>query len=119
VTEYLRKQKLSMKDDKVYLKHILEAIGTIEEYLADIEDEASLKQNRMAFDAVVRNLGIIGEAANNLSNEFKQKHPELPYSDIIGMRNVIIHDYLGTNVKIIWDTCKEDLPILKEQLSTF
>jgi uncharacterized protein with HEPN domain len=108
-----------MKDDKVYLEHIRESIEQIEEYLVNTDDGDSLKQDRKTLDAVIRNLAIIGEAANNLSDEFKRQHPDLPYKDIIGMRNVVVHDYFGVNSKVIWDTCKEDLPRLKELLPKF
>ena len=68
----------------------------------------------MMVDAVVKELEIIGEAANNLSPEFQQAHPEIPFRDIIDMRNFLIHEYFGINTKTVWDTCKNDLPPLKE-----
>lgn len=102
-----------MKGDGVYLKHILEAVESIENYTKDL-DYALFGKDKKTIDAVVRELEIIGEAANNLSDEFKNSHPEIPFRDMTDMRNVLIHEYFGVNKKVVWDTCKENLPKLKE-----
>jgi uncharacterized protein with HEPN domain len=68
----------------------------------------------MIVDAVVRELEIIGEATSNLSKDFRSAHPDVPFRDIIDMRNVLIHDYAGVNTLIVWETCKTDLPPLKK-----
>lgn len=99
--------------DSVYLRHILEAIKSIEEYLKDFNYESLLKDKKTVA-AVVREMEIIGEAANNLSDDFKKSHPEIPFRDMSDMRNVLIHEYFGVNIKIVWDTCQIDLPKLKE-----
>ncbi len=102
-----------MKDDTLYLGHIRDAIEKIDNYTAG----ASYNQfasNSMMVDAVVRQLEIIGEATNNLSPSFCREHPEIPFRDIIDMRNVLIHDYAGVNSQIVWDTCQNDLPELKK-----
>jgi len=70
--------------------------------------------NRMMVDAVVRQLEIIGEATSKLSKDFREANPEIPFRDIIDMRNVLIHDYAGVNTTIVWETCKNDLPQLRE-----
>ena len=101
-----------MKDDKLYLGHIRDAIEKIDNYI----EGASYNQfafNSMMVDAVVRELEIIGEATSKLSSEFKCKHPDVPFRDIIDMRNVLIHDYAGVNKQIVWNTCQNDLPNLK------
>jgi len=101
-----------MKDDTLYLGHIRDAIEKIDNYIAG----ASYNQfasNSMMVDAVVRQLEIIGEATNNLSSSFCRKHPDIPFRDIIDMRNVLIHDYAGVNPQIVWDTCQNDLPKLR------
>ena len=103
--------------DGVYLRHILEAIESIEEYLKDFNYEAFLKDKK-TIDAVVRELGIIGEASSNLSQKFKDEYPAIPFRDITDMRNVLIHEYFGVNAKIVWDTCKIDLSNLKEVIKT-
>jgi uncharacterized protein with HEPN domain len=101
-----------MKDDRTYLLHILDAIEKISTYIAAVEfDEFS--HNDMMIDAVVRELEIIGEASRHLSEEFQDKHFEIPWYKIKAMRNVLIHEYFGVNLKVVWDTCKNDMPALK------
>jgi len=100
------------------IKHIQEAIEKIDGYIADFDFE-SFAQDSKTLDAVVRQLGIIGEAANNLSEDFKVSHPDIPYRRMISMRNMVIHEYFGVNEEVVWDTCKESLPVLKELLSKF
>ncbi|MBN2182728.1 MAG: DUF86 domain-containing protein [Sedimentisphaerales bacterium] len=100
-----------MKDDRTYLLHILEAIEKIEKYIESVGfDEFS--QNDMMIDAVVREFEIIGEASRNLSDKFQEEHSEIPWYKIKAMRNVLIHEYFGVNLKVVWDTCKSDMPVL-------
>lgn len=70
----------------------------------------------MIIDVVVRNLEIIGEAARNIPEEYKEKHSNLPWLDMIGMRNKVIHEYFGVDMDTLWKTIHEDLPKLKEQI---
>lgn len=102
-----------MKDDTLYLGHINDAIEAIEQYLGDANYEQFIA-NKMMVDAVVRELEIIGEATSKLSKDFRKGNPEIPFRDIIDMRNVLIHDYAGVNTMIVWETCKIDLPPLKK-----
>ncbi len=106
---------MSSDKDIIYIKHIRDAIFDIETYLKgkSLED---LKSDSMLLDAVVRKLEIIGEATNKLSESFKRKHPQILYRDIIDMRNFLVHEYFGVNPKIVWDTCKFDLPTLKNHI---
>jgi len=104
-----------MKDDKVYLSHILGAIEQIEIYLSGT-DYDSLKADNMLLDAVARELEIIGEAANNISEEFRKAHKNVPWHKAIGLRNKIIHEYFGLDLKILWETCRKDLPKFKKQV---
>ena len=101
-----------MKNDSIYLRHILEAIEKTERYLSATNYESFI-HNDMMTDAVIRELMIIGEAANNLSEEFQEEHSDIMWWKIKAMRNVLVHEYFGVNLKIIWDTCKENLPALK------
>jgi len=107
-----------MKDDVVYLRHILEAIEKIESYVKGAAYE-SFSRNDMMIDAVVRELEIIGEASSNLSEEFRTEHGDVPWRDAIDMRNFLIHEYFGVRTKVVWDTCREDLPLMKRLLSKF
>ncbi len=107
-----------MKDNFIYLKHILEAIGSIESYLKGFTYE-SFKKDKKTIDAVVRELEIIGEASNNLTDDFKKNYPKIPFRDIVDMRNVLTHEYFGVNTKIVWDTYKENLPELKEVIEVY
>ena len=67
-------------------------------------------------DGIARNLEIIGEAAKRLSDDFKSMHPDIPWRQITGMRDKLVHDYLSVNYNIVWDAVKEDLPPLEEKL---
>jgi uncharacterized protein with HEPN domain len=106
-----------MRDDTTYLKHILEAINTIGEYIAGM-DYDQFSGNKMAVDAVVRELEIIGEAAGNLSADFRKNNPALPVKDAVDMRNFLIHEYFGVNKKIVWDTCQKELAPLKDVIAS-
>jgi len=102
-----------MRNNRAYLNHIREAIESIEEYLENVTYH-KFTSSKMIIDAVVRELEIVGEASNNLSDEFREKHPEILWRKMKNMRNFLIHEYFGVNTKIVWDTCKEDLPKLKK-----
>ena len=102
-----------MKDDQVYLRHILDAVEKIETYLGSQTYEF-FSNNDMMIDAVVRELEIVGEATSHLSNQLRASHPEIPWRDAIDMRNFLIHGYFGVRTRVVWDTCKEDLPKLKK-----
>jgi uncharacterized protein with HEPN domain len=103
------------KDDSVYLKHILDAISRIKEYTQDIKYENFI-DNYLIQDGVIRQIEIIGEATKRLSKEIKEKHPEIPWKDMAGMRDKLIHDYLGVDIDAVWDTVEEDIPDLKNRL---
>jgi len=105
-----------MKDDKVFLKHILDAIGNIEEYLSGTTYQ-DFSSNKMMVDAVVRELEIIGEASANISRRFQDEHPDVMWAKMKATRNFLIHEYFAVNTKIVWDTCKENLPELKQFVS--
>jgi len=102
-----------MKNDTIYLRHILEAIEKIEHYLLNTTYK-SFSANDMMIDAVVRELEIIGEASSKLSKEFKDNHPDVAFRDATDMRNFLIHEYFGVRKEIVWETCQEDLPKVKK-----
>ena len=103
------------RDDSVYLRHILDAIERIEGYLAGLSIEQFL-QNGLLQDAVVRRLEIIGEASRNLPNTIRQAHQEVPWAEISGLRNRVVHAYFDVNLQIVWEVARDDLPVLKAQV---
>ena len=106
-----------MRSDPDRFRDILEAIARIEKYA---------KKGRKAFERdellqtwVVHHLQIIGEAARKLSHSSRQEHPEVPWAQIIAMRNILVHDYFGVDVAEVWSAVEKDLPVLKRQIKTF
>ena len=99
-----------MKDDRVYLRHILEAIQDIEQYASVGRD--AFMADKMRQDAVVRKLEV-GEAVKNLSENAKQGRPEIPWRQIAGMRDRLTHDYFGVDLVLVWATVEKDVPNLK------
>ncbi|MEI7425997.1 MAG: DUF86 domain-containing protein [Candidatus Moraniibacteriota bacterium] len=101
------------KDNLVYIHHILDAINQVEIYLEHVDFEI-FSSNRMIFDAVTRELEIIGEASNNIEADFQKQFPDIPWRKVVGTRNLLIHEYFGINKKVIWDACQDDIPELKK-----
>ena len=107
-----------MERDEVYIKHILDAIAAIERYTKDVSKEQFLnKSNQMMQDAVIRELEVIGEAVKRLSDNLKEKSTDVPWRDIGDMRNILIHEYFGVDLEIVWETLQSDIPQLKKILS--
>lgn len=104
-----------MKDDTVLLKHILESIEWVEKDIQGLTEEKFIK-NVPIQDAVLRRLEIIGEAVRNLSDELKRKHPEIAWNKAMATRNILIHNYFGVDLPIVWDTITQSLPEFKEQI---
>ena len=103
------------KDDTVYLRHFLDAINTIQGYLQGVNEE-KFKATSLLQDGAIRQLEIIGEAIRHMSKDIRRTYSEIPWQDIAGMRDKLIHDYFGVDIEKVWDTTQEDLPILKEQV---
>lgn len=103
-----------MKDDKVYLHHILECIKNIETYT--LNGETEFKHSTLVQDAVIRNLEVIGEASKRISSDLKVTYDELPWREMAGLRDVLIHDYFGVDLKIVWNVVEKELPGIKNDL---
>ncbi|MDM7940166.1 MAG: DUF86 domain-containing protein [Methanothrix sp.] len=104
------------KDDAVYLHHILAAIERIEAYSEGVSFQEFL-QIEILQDGVIRQLEIIGEATRNLSTDLCRRHPEVPWGEIIGLRNRIAHAYYSIDLGVVWDILRVDLPSLKEDVA--
>jgi uncharacterized protein with HEPN domain len=104
------------KYDSVYLHHILAAVERIETYSKGVSYRDFI-QTEIIQDGVVRQLEIIGEAARNLSADLCRNHPEVPWSEIIGLRNRIAHAYYNVDLGVVWDIIQEDLPSLKRDVA--
>lgn len=103
-----------MRDDRSRLLDVIEAIERIERYAA---------RGREAFDRdellqtwVVHHIQIVGEAVRKLSDALRSEHPEIPWAEIIGMRNIVVHDYFGVDTEEVWAAVERDLPDLKRKI---
>lgn len=104
-----------MKDDTVYLQHILECIARIEEDFAD--GKQRFLSSHTLQDAVLRNLQTMAESTQRLSDGAKARHPEVEWHRIAAFRNVLVHNYLGIDVERIWEITQRDVPQLKQTIS--
>lgn len=100
------------------LRHIDECIEHINAFLREKSFE-DMKADIMCFHAVVYNIMIIGEAANLLTKTFRENHPDVPWRDIVDMRNALVHGYITTNAALVWDTYTNDLPLLKSEITKY
>ena len=106
---------MSYHDDMVYLRHIYDATKRIEQYTTGINEE-KFGDSTLIQDGVIRQLEIIGEATKRLSSSLRRQYSEIPWQDIAGMRDKLIHDYFGVDVKVVWRTVEVDIPELKKQI---
>jgi uncharacterized protein with HEPN domain len=104
-----------MRKDKAYLQDILDGIADIERFLEKVTEEEFYRNKEKQY-AVLRALEIIGEATKNLNKEIKAKYRAIPWKDIAGMRDKLIHMYFGVKVNLVWETVKNRLPELKGQI---
>ncbi|HAX62135.1 MAG TPA: hypothetical protein DCX95_06260 [Elusimicrobia bacterium] len=100
------------KDVSFYIKDILECINKIEEYTKDKEKDIFYNDPELQ-DAVVRRIEIIGEATKHIPDEIRQKYPDIPWKDIAGMRDVVIHHYDMVDLEEVWKVIKENIPAIK------
>lgn len=100
---------------KIRIDDILESISKIRRYTRGFDFD-KFEDDEKTIDAVIRNLEIIGEAARNVPREIQTLYPDLPWAEMQTMRNIVIHQYHGVNLKIIWQTVQEDLPSIISRL---
>ncbi len=101
--------------DQVRLRHILDAINDIDDFIDDKDFEEFLS-DKMLQSACIHQLGIIGEASNHFSEDFFEKYDFIEWSEIVGLRNLLIHEYFGVDISIVWQVIKKDIPQLKKNI---
>lgn len=102
--------------DKARAQHILLAIQEIKNYTKDVDFEG-FSQNSMMLQATIRQLEIIGEASNRLTEELLQANPQVEWAKIVGMRNMLIHEYFSVNPLIIWEIIQNNIPVFEQQIA--
>ena len=101
--------------DKVRLKHIYDAILEIESYIVN-KDFSDFMENSMMRFACIKQMEIIGEASNQISDDTKSNFSIVEWSQIVGMRNIFVHEYFGVDSNLVWEIIKKDIPDLKEKI---
>ena len=104
------------KNISIYLQHIIESAELVAEYIKDKSQKDFLADIQLQ-DSVIRRIEIIGEAAKKIPDDFRKKYPDIPWRNIAGMRDIIVHEYFGIDLKLVWTVAKRDLPRLKKQLT--
>lgn len=107
---------MSKRDWKILFNDIITAIQKIEKYTDNLTYENFIA-NELVKDAVVRNIEIIGEASNQIPDDFKAQHGNIPWNKLRGIRNRIVHDYFGVDHDIIWEIISNELNVLKADLN--
>lgn len=102
--------------DRIRILHIIDAVNETEKYLDQVSYEDFLNNSEKRF-ATIKQIEIIGEACNQLSDEFKNAHPQIEWKPIRGFRNISIHEYFGVNFRLVWEIAQNDLPVLKNQFN--
>jgi uncharacterized protein with HEPN domain len=103
------------RDHRIYLADILECCFKIQTYVGTLSKDDFIT-NGMTYDAVVRNVELIGEAAKHLPLEIRLQYSEIPWREIIGMRNHLIHGYFGINNDVLWDVITNEIPLIVQSL---
>lgn len=104
-----------MKDDLAYIEHIKEAISKILNYTQNLTRE-EFEEKPMVQDAVIRNIEIIGEATKNITSVMTSSYKKIPWKEMAGMRDKLIHDYMGVEIDVVWKTIELDIPDLDRLL---
>ena len=101
---------------RLLIQDMVGRIERIERFIAGLDRESFLRDEKTC-DSVVRNLEVIGEAANRLPQEFRDRHPGIPWPRIAGLRNCIVHEYFDVDLELVWEIVRAELPVLKAQLA--
>lgn len=104
-----------MRDYRFYLTDVLEAMQSIERFVEGISLEDFITDDKTT-SAVIRKFEIIGEATKQVPDQIKQSHPEIPWKEMAGMRDRLIHVYFGVDYQMVWQTIKERIPKVKPQI---
>ncbi|MFH1769675.1 MAG: DUF86 domain-containing protein [Parcubacteria group bacterium] len=104
-----------MDRDNLLINHIRDAITAIESHTKGISQDEFFS-NKLVQDGVIRQILVVGEATNHLSESFKEKHFQIPWFAITGMRNQLVHGYFQVDIKEVWKTVTEDIPMLKTEI---
>jgi len=104
-----------MRPEKLYLTDIVDSARAIEKFLKDVNFD-EFAENDMMNSAVLQKLTVIGEAAARLPKEFTKRFPDIPWVDIVGFRNIAIHEYFAVRWDIVWVAATEETPVLKKQI---
>lgn len=104
-----------MKDERVYLLHALESIDAIQRYTVDGRD--AFFADPKTQDAVIRNVEVIGQAVKGISDQTRALEPDVPWRQIAGMRDKLIHEYFGVDLALVWDVVERELSVLRPQLA--
>lgn len=105
------------KDTKIFLEHNLESINLIEENMQD-KTKTEFLETKQLQDAVIRRIEIIGEAVKNIPDDIKEKYKDIPWRNIMGMRDILIHQYFGVDLELTWEVINNNIPELKKQISS-
>lgn len=108
---------MSERDFQLYLADILDAGQAIQSYVTTLDFE-SFRKDRMRYTAAIREFEVIGEAVGKLPEALKAQYPEVPWREIKDFRNLLIHEYFGVDLRIVWNTIQQDLPVLLKATSS-
>jgi len=103
-----------MRDDRERLLDIKEAIENVQKYASRGRD--AFRSDELIQTWILHHIQILGEAATRLSDEFQEQHHDIPWFKIIGMRNILVHDYFGIDIEAVWSVVENDLPVLYDQI---